>query len=310
MHDESSRRRFLQSAASLGSALSLSRPAAGGTGPSDSLPTISFQNHTLTRLIVGSNPLYGYSHFNLLLDRMMREWMTQDRRIELLKSAERAGINTWQVHYNDPTIEDWKRYRAEGGTMNVLLLADFALIKDWSLLSSVAKLKPLGIAHHGNRTDERFRAGQMNIVRDFTKAVHDTGLPAGVSTHNPAVVAYIEDQGWDLEYYMTCLYRVSRTPEEARQEIGEAPLGETFLEKDPERMLAMVRRTKKTCFAFKLMGAGRRINQPEQIEGAFRYALAGIKPQDAVIVGMFSKFANEAAMNADIVRRISRGTAT
>src|SRR3982751_2015939 len=117
----SSRRRFLQSAAAISSALSLSRPAgAGTTGASETLPKIKFRDHEITKLLVGSNPLYGYSHFNSVLDKMMREWMTQDRRIEVLKQAEHAGINTWQVHYNDSSVDDWKRYRAEGGTMKVL----------------------------------------------------------------------------------------------------------------------------------------------------------------------------------------------
>jgi hypothetical protein len=294
------RRHFLGAAA-------LSAEVARG-GPADLLPTVRFQDREVTRLVIGSNPFYGYSHFNSLLDQFMRDFMTQDKRLETLFSAERAGINTWQVHYNGPAIADWKRYRDEGGKMNVLLLADFDLTKNWALLPEVAKLKPLGVAHHGNRTDERFRAGEMNIVRDFTKAVHDAGMPAGVSMHNPAVLDYIEEHGWELEFYMTCLYRVSRTAEETRAEFGEAPLGEAFMERDPERMTAMVRRTKKTCFAFKLLGAGRNTGRPEVVERAFRFALANIKPQDAAIVGMCPRFKDEVAENAAIVRKVCRPT--
>jgi hypothetical protein len=288
----------------LGTTVVATASVAAAQNAAAPLPTVRFQNHDITRLVIGSNPFYGYSHFNVLLDRFMREYYTQDRRIEVLKAAERAGINTWQVHYNDPTIEDWKRYRAEGGRMNVLLLADFDLMKNWKLLPQVAKLKPIGIGHHGNRTDERFRAGEMNVVHDFTKAVHDAGVPAGVSMHNPAVLAYIEEKGWDVDYYMTCMYRVSRTAEETRAEFGEAPLGEAFMEKDPERMCKMVRQTKRTCFAFKLMGAGRNIGRPESIEGAFRYVLTHIKPQDPVIVGMCPRFKDEIAENVSLVSRI------
>lgn len=298
----STRRQFF-GAAAVSAAGAMGAPPV--TTPASPLPTVKFQGKNITRLLIGANPFYGYSHFNPLLDRFMREFMTQDQRIETLKTAERAGINTWQVHYNTPTIEDWKRYRAEGGTMNVLLLADFDLIKNWKLLPEVAKLNPIGIGHHGNRTDERFRDGQMNIVHDFTKAVHDAGVPAGVSMHNPAVLAYIEEHGWDVDYYMTCLYRVSRTVEETRAEFGgEAPLGESFMERDPERMTAMVRKTKKTCFAFKVLGAGRNIGRPEALEGAFRFALTHIKPQDAIIVGMCPKFKDEVAENVALVKKI------
>jgi hypothetical protein len=278
-----SRRGFLKSAAAIAAA----SKAAGAPAPL--LPTVKFHGHDVTKLIIGSNPFY-------------------ERRLETLMRAEQCGLNTWQVHYNDPTVEDWKAYRAAGGKMNVLLLADFAMTKDWTLIPKVAKeLRPIGIAHHGNRTDDRFRSGEMHIVKDFVKAVQDAGLPAGVSTHNPQVVQFIEDQGWTNDYYMTCLYRVSRTDAETRAQLGEAPLGEAFLEKDPERMTEMVRKTKKTCFAFKLLAAGRATRSPEAVQKAFGYALGRIKKQDAVIVGMCPKFRDEVQENADIVRRVMAG---
>jgi hypothetical protein len=221
--------------------------------------------------------------------------------VEVLRRCERAGINTWQLHYNDETMADLKRYRDEGGKMNLILLSDFALMKDLALLPEAAKLGPLGIGHHGNRTDERFRAGEKGKVRDYLKAVRDCGVMVGLSTHNPAVIDTVESEGWDIDYYQACLYRVTRTPEEARAEYGEAPMGEIYMEKDPERMCKMIRQTKKPCLAFKLLAAGRAINNPE---AAFRFALANIKPTDAVIVGMYPRFKDEVTENAGLVRRI------
>ncbi len=288
------RRAFLQTAAAL---------SAAAAEPL--LPTVPFGKTMITRMIIGSNPLYGYSHFNRILDQTMREWYTQDRKIEVLRAAERQGINTWQLHYNDQPIQDFKRYRAEGGKMNLILLADFDLMKNPALLPEVAKLGPLGIGHHGNRTDERFRNGEKQKVKDFLKMVRDTGLMVGLSTHNPEVIDTVEGEGWDLDYYQACLYRVSRTPEEARAAFNEAPIGETYMEKDPERMCKMIRATKKPCLAFKLFGAGRRINSPQQVEAAFKFALSNIKPTDAVIVGMFPKYSDEIAENVGIVRKLT-----
>lgn len=269
-----------------------------------SIPRVRFFGTEITRLVIGSNPLYGYSHFNSILNRTMTEWMTPDRRVETLHRAEAAGINTWQVHYNDVTIQDLKRYRDEGGNMNWILLADFAMMQDWRLIREVAKLGPLGIAHHGNRTDDRFREGSMDVVHDFVKAVQDAGLPGGVSTHNPAVIEFIERRGWRVDYYMACLYHVTRSKEELRREFGEAPLSEPFMERDPERMTAMIRQTRRPCFAFKLLGAGRLINNAGVLDAAFGYALQNIKPGDAVIVGMFPKYGNEMRENAERVARL------
>ena len=150
--------------------------------------------------------------------------------------------------------------------MRLILLADFELMKNPKLLPEVAKLGPLGIAHHGNRTDERFRSGQKDLVRDFLKAVRDTGVLVGLSTHNPAVIDTVESEGWDLDYYQACLYRVSRTPEESRAQFGEAPVGETFMEKDPERMCKMLRQTKRPS----LVTASAQITGIAEASGCFR----------------------------------------
>ena len=294
----------MKSAAALGGTL-MASGGAQGQAAAPLLPTVKFGKTEITRLIVGSNPFYGYSHFNHILDAHMREWYTTERKIEVLKSCESHGINTWQLHYNNNPVADFRKYREAGGKLQLVLLADFDLIKDPpKFLPEALKTGTLAIAHHGNRTDERFRNGEMNKVREFLKAVRDTGVMVGLSTHNPAVIDTVESQGWDIDYYMTCLYRVSRTPEETRMEIGEAPLGETFLEKDPERMCAMIRRTKKPCLAFKVLGAGRSINLPQAVENAFRFALANIKPTDAIIVGMFPRYKDEVRENTSLVRRI------
>lgn len=277
---------------------------AAGATDQPSLPKVTFLGREITRLIIGSNPLYGYSHFNPIYDRTMREWMTQDRRLAVLHRCEECGINTWQSHYHPEFLDDFRRYRAEGGRLNLFLLGHGDLMTNVGLLKEAAKLNPIGVAHHGNMTDDRFRAGEMNKVHDWLKAVRDAGLKAGISTHNPGVIDSVEGRGWDVDYYMTCMYRVSRTPEEARTEFGEAPMGEIYMERDPERMTRMVRATKRPCLAFKILAAGRSVSSPAIVEKALRFVYANIKSTDAVIVGMFPRFKDEPAENTALVRKI------
>ena len=52
---------------------------------------------------------------------------------------------------------------------------------------------------------------------------------------------------------------------------------------------------------FRLAGAGL---SPQQVETAFRFAYANIKPGDAAIIGVFPRFRDEVKENADLVRRI------
>ena len=303
--ETNSRRTFLKSAGALTGALALEGKAVPEETSVPKLPAVKFGTHEITRLIIGSNPFYGYSHFNRIFDAQMREFYTQDKKIEVLKRAEHNGIGTWQLHYNDQPLADYLRYREEGGTMNIVLLADFELMNNPKILPDVvAKMKPMGIGHHGNRTDDRFRAGEKWKVKEFCKMVRDTGVMVGVSAHNPAVFDVIESEGWDVDYFQTCLYRVSRTVEEARAEFGESPVGETYMEKDPERMCRMIRATRKPCLAFKVFGAGRRIDSAEDRERAVRFALSNIKPTDAIIVGFYPRYTDQVKENTDLVRRI------
>jgi hypothetical protein len=115
---------------------------------------------------------------------------------------------------------------------------------------------------------------------------------------------YVEEKGWDIDLYMTCFYRISRTPEESRQACGgKLPLGEVFLEDDPAEMTKRVRQTRKPCLGFKILAAGRSINSPEQVEKAFQFAFSNIKASDAVIVGMYPRYKDEVKENSDLTRR-------
>lgn len=297
------RRTFLQTAA----AAAAMRAAFGSelTESRLSLPKIKLGKHEVSRLIVGANPFYGYSHFNRLLDQLMTEWCTSDNVVRTLKQCEQNGINTWQFSHNPRSLADIKRHRAEGGELQFILLSSRAMENDLSLIDELAKLKPIGIVHHGGTTDRRWRDGEQGKIKEFLKRVRDAGVMVGMSTHNPLVVESVEEQGWDVDFFMTCVYNVTRTPEELKKLLGlTPPYGEVFLPDDPARMYQAVRKSRKTCLAFKILAAGRLTDTPKDMDQAFKFAFENIKPQDAVIVGMYPKFTDQVKDNTERARRI------
>src|SRR4051812_30753106 len=87
------RRTFLGQATAAAGLAALARPAASagpGAKPAPLLPTIKLGPHAVTRLIVGGNPIYGYSHFNKLFGQHQTAWHTPERVVELLKRCEQA----------------------------------------------------------------------------------------------------------------------------------------------------------------------------------------------------------------------------
>ena len=125
----------------------------------------------------------------------------------------------------------------------------------------------------------------------------------GIGTHKPEVIAYVEEKGWDVDFYAGCVYNRTRTEDEWKEvlhsEIPELP-NEIYLRSDPPRMYKVMRQTRKPCFAFKILAAGRVGN----VEQAFRTAYESIKPIDGVYVGVFPRVKDEVRQNAEIVHRI------
>jgi hypothetical protein len=298
----SSRRSFLKSSAGLAATLAVG-PLAGAQAPSpESLPKVKFGDVEISRMVMGSNQFYGYSHFNKLLDRVMVDWNTPDRICQTLFQCQQNGINAYQYAHRENPLRDLELFRSKGGNMH--------LIATDPTMSSVEEVvrtsKAMALYHHGEVTDRLFRAGQMDKVQEYTKRVRQAGVRVGIGTHKPEVVEYVEEHGWDVDFYLLCAYNRTRTPEEIRKLLGVLPVPaqELYLETDPPRAYAVARKTPKTCFLFKILAAGRVVHTPEEIDKAFADALTNIKPQDCIVVGMFPRFQDQVKDNCDRVRRI------
>ena len=86
------RRDFLQTATGLAAGVAaLSSAGAADKTAATPLPTVKLGSHTVTRLIIGGNPIYGYSHFNKLFSQHMTDWHTPERVQQLLKRAKRPA---------------------------------------------------------------------------------------------------------------------------------------------------------------------------------------------------------------------------
>jgi hypothetical protein len=278
-------------------------PIAGTSVPTAEIqvPKMKFGNAEIGRLVLGCNPLNGNSHFNTQYSSLMKEWFTADRACALMYRATSFGINAFNYSNAGRCPEDWERFKAEGGKMH--LIAGDSTDRDPATV--VANLKPHAFHRQGEVVDVAFRNGTMNTVREWCKRVRDTGVMVGVATHKPEVIAMVEEQGWDVDYYAGCVYNRTRSDEEWRKVLnGELPemTREIYIQSDPARMYKVMRQTPKPCFAFKILAAGRIADGG--IAQAFRTAFTSIKPIDGVLVGMFPRDKDQVKENAEIVHGI------
>lgn len=267
--------------------------------PELQMPMINLGPHRISRLIAGSNPISGYSYLGNHTDRQMKDYFTTENTVEFLLKCEKAGINT---HQGSARMEYLKPLHERGsGIKFISLSSDRLKIKD-----VVDTASPIAIVHHGGVTDRLFSEGNSMIVRDYVKAVKDTGLLAGVSAHNPDVIKTIADQDWDVDFFMTCFYYLTRTVN-MDDKSPTLPTGSyVFYKNDPEVMTRVIRQVKQPCLAFKILGAGRLCSNQETVKKAFQYAFANIKPSDGVIVGMFPWFFDEISFDSTYAREFGK----
>lgn len=296
------RRDFLKHVGALPAAMMAAGYGAGasaGETEEKNMPQIRLGPHSISRLICGANPFYAGSHLSVFVNHEMRQYYTPEQILKTLRRCQEVGINCWQS--GPGSVELYRRFIDEGGKMHYLAIA----AGKSSSIETLARGGCIAIAHHGEVTDRLFKNGQIDQMHDYLKRVRDAGLQVGVSTHMPEVVDTVESKGWDIDYYMTCVYERHRSAEALEKLLGQAPIpvGEVYLPHDPPRMFQAVRRTKRPCLAFKILAAGRLSERQQWVEQAFRQTFESIKPSDGVIVGFYDRYSDQPAEGAAMVRR-------
>lgn len=255
------------------------------------LPTIKLGEYEVTRLIIGGNPFSGNSHVSAELSWEMTSYYTMPRLQETLDEAWRCGINTIQSRGDRHQMRMMLEHHLSGGQMQWIAqtATEFADIR--ANIALITGFGPIAIYHHGTHVDNAWHRGEIGTTADIVKTIKDTGLPAGIASHIPEVIEYAEEHEWETDFYMASFYDPTHD----------------YPHSEPPRMTAVIRQVRKPCLGFKIMAASRNCGSDAEVRAAFKYAFDNIKATDAVVVGMFQKYNNQVAQNAEFVRELLAG---
>jgi hypothetical protein len=281
----------------------LAASSASSAAETSTLPAIKLGKHDVSRLIAGYNPIGGHSHSVPKLSALMKDWFTLERTIEYVHRCERNGINTWQASIDKKCFSALRTAWDSGSKMKWICLMPDVDAAQWK---EIIDLKPIAVVHHGENTDRFFNTAEEERIQDFIKKAHDYGVLAGVSSHRPRNIARLEDSNWGQDFYMTCFHEIRRDQDKVKAGLSDLPIDELYLQGDPARMTAVVRKLSRPCLAFKILAAGRACTNRAAIEKAFEFAFANIKKTDGVIVGMFPILTDEIAEDAALARKYSK----
>ena len=199
------------------------------------LPMADFCGTQLARLAIGGNPFRGHSHISPELNQEMRDYHSVENVVQTLQRAEECGINAMQSRADDIVYQMLDAYRLAGGTMHWIAQTASENPDLFANIRDIAARDAWGIYWHGSMTDRLWKAGQIDKAEDYLKAMRDEGVKVGIACHMPEVLRYIEDAGWDLDFYMVCFYNIAKIERDSAIVTGKV-VEEPF--DDPDRDIA------------------------------------------------------------------------
>ena len=175
------------------------------------IPKVKFGEHEITRLIIGGNPFCGNSHFSAEMNEDMGKYYTPEKVAEILAQSEELGINTVQARGDYHRIMyALELFRRKNGKLHWIAQTASEMHDIKNNIRVIAAFGAIGIYFHGSRTDNMWHEGKIDDVEEYLKVTRDSGVQVGLGTHIPEVIEYAEDKGWDVDFYMACLYNLNR----------------------------------------------------------------------------------------------------
>lgn len=272
------------------------------------LPSVNFCGIEITRLTIGNNPFSGHSYIPKKYTRdEMLDYYTAERICETLFEAEKCGINTYQALACPFIYRVIRQYRNNGGKMNIIFQTHSAIDLNYSL-RQLLPLEPVAIYLQGAVTDGLIESGEIDVLKDKIRLLRETGLPIGLSTHRPEHLLMSEREGWDVDFYMACLYNARRPVREDEKGYVSNDCGHiVFYPEDRFITYKAINSTKKPCIAYKILAGGQIFNGGDKrtvLRECFREVYENIKPGDIATIGVFQRDENQLRENTDILREI------
>jgi hypothetical protein len=269
------RREFLKAGTALAITGAAGRSGLGGTVrtgvPGPALPTVRLGTLEVSRLILGSNPFWGYSHKSAQLDEEMRRFHTDERIVQILDEAAECGLTALASPPDERWTKLWTRYSGSGGKLKIWISqchgAPEQMLQE---IDRSVKAGAKAIFIQGARVEEQFGKGNFDTLRSWIEHIKEAGLPAGAAAHWPEVHPELERRKFPTDFYYQCMYNASKTDD--------------YSPAEREKAVATIAQIKKPVIAYKILAAGRLAAS----EG-FEYAFNHIKRKDGVCVGIYAQ---------------------
>ena len=252
-------------------------------------PRTEVEGLSLSRMIIGTNWIGGWSHRSPAADQMIRtRHAAPETIVPMLKTFLEAGVDTIMAPFGGiPPLVQAVRM-AEDQTGRKMILIDTPIINvDDSREARLEAEKTIRagreigasicLIHHSS-AEQLVNKNKREITRldDYTKMIRDAGMIPGLSAHMPELVVFSDMNGYDVQTYIQ-IYNCMGF----------------LMQIEVETVNQIIHSAKKPVMTIKPMAAGR----TTPFVG-LNFSWATIRDCDMVTVGCFNE--NEAREDIEI----------
>ena len=277
----------MKGTAAIGAAAVAGRAGAAAAKKAKTLPAIRLGKLEVSRLILGSNPFFGFAHKEGGLAQEMKDYYTDERICEVMDAAAREGITAVAAPPYPRWIRLFGRYLKNGGKLRIWIAQPDGrpqAIK--SQISAAVKGAARAVFVQGARADEQFVRRNVKLLRAWVEHIRSLGVPAGLASHRPDAHLAAEAEKLPTDFYFQCFFNPH--------------LG--YRKPDRDKAVAAAAKIGKPIVGYKILAAGRL-----KAEEGFGFAFRHLRATDGVCVGMFPKHqATQIAENAALTRTLSK----
>jgi hypothetical protein len=251
---------------------------------------VTIGNLDVSRIICGSNPFYGHSHFS---EARNAEYLGRfdDETIErTIQRCISLGINTVESSANERIVSILSRLRDKNpepihfvGSTRIDETSDIK--RHQEKLSFLIENRADVCVVHAQYIDRPRKEDSIAGLGQLIEKIHDAGLLAGISTHRVETVELCERQGYGVDTY---LFPLNLS--------GFVYPGYKGTESIQER-IDVVQNTPKPFILMKTLGAGR--IPPDE---GLQFVAENAKPSDAILIGFAAE--DEVSETVELVEKL------
>ncbi|MFV0400750.1 MAG: hypothetical protein ACK5LX_09075 [Oscillospiraceae bacterium] len=181
----------------------------------DLFPRTTVGGVSLSRMIIGTNWLGGWSHTGPAADEMIRKaHASHESVVPMLEAYMENGVDTLMgpVVSLAPVMEAVKRVEDKFGKKIIIIDTPILNVDD----SEAARKEAKAVIHRGKELGATFslihhssaeqlvnkNKGTIERLGDYTSMIREEGLIPGLSAHMPELIVYSDANGYDVETYI------------------------------------------------------------------------------------------------------------